>query len=546
MMKVRKMSMENNMPERDDCPVPAEDNDSVEHKHPETDAVEKTDPFELTYKDVFDPIEGKLKSIKDWVIPVPMTEAEVGEMDELVESFAKDAEAKMDPEDAKKAIMDYANRIRITYIGHWLNGEYHRIFERPEKLSQKVESEKGPIHITGQAIANKDTTLAGPAALMALQSTLGIGKPVKIPLWHSGVVVTVSNFKETESMALAHAIDEQRMELGYATQGFLFSGKDVNIVSEIVDFVLRHVITTNIKGWLVGDIAVLRELILVNDIPSLLAGALEAMYPSGYPTERQCKNSGTDKCDYRAASIIDLNSTEFRIDTLLRFGRCVWTDNRRISSAAARHMSAGSGMRDKEHILEYQKAFNTTEPLSKKVNMDDAEITIALQQPNLERYINLGQQWIDSVIGMVNNTVNQFNDLSESARVEKRKQYIAQAQHMQRLQKEAGWIKTIQFKKVEDEQPFLVEDDATIFNLLETLAENPTVADAILDRINRYKEDTQVSFTGIPNYRCPVCGESQVEGKMLKHGIIPMDMVGYFFTIVGYQTLRITSDQIES
>lgn len=497
---------------------------------------------EPSYLDVFDDVTGKIKKVKDWTIPVPMTKMQGEELDGLISEYAKQVERKHDIKDSKLLIKDYIERVRACFTGHWLEGEYDSIFNREAPLTQAVFTEKGPIRIEGQKIGNSSDALTGPSALMALQSTMGIGKPVKGQLWHSGIILTMSNFKNTESLALANYINDQRIELGFKTQGYLFSGKDVNIVMEIVDFVLAHVIATNIKGWMRGDVNQLKELILVSDIPSLLATALESMYPSGYPTERRCKHASTDNCDYKSEIKLEMDGLEFNPDSLLRFGRCNMVDESKFTVANKRHMASSNATHEVKHIKEYQESVNIIDNYSDDIELSNGKVRLYMQQPNLVQYETLGKYWITAVIDMVDSSMLQFNELPVKEKRTRRSKYLSTYTTATNLQIDTAWIKAIHIGEDLD-NPQVIESDKTIFDMLEGLSSDVNVAEEITDTINMYKEDTQLTFTGMSNFECPSCGKSQAEGKDFKHGIIPLDMVAYFFTVINWHLVQATSER---
>ena len=472
--------------------------------------------------------------VRDWVFPVPMEATTVEKLDQLIRSYALEAEANMSESAAREAVQNYANHLRQMYLGHWRHGQYADLFTRTgAEFVQSIDSDKGPIRIGGQNVAlGGSQAMSGPSAIMAIQNALGIGKPTKVPCWSSGLVLTLGNFKTSEILSLNLALVETRAEIGYETGGMLFSGGDVNIVSEIVDFILDHVIATNIRGWMVGDKAVLKKLLKVMDIPALLAGALTSIYPSGYPTVHKCKNTGTSKCDYSPSLEVDIDGIEFKVDSLLDFKKVVWTDRTRISPKARRFMSAGNNVHTVEQIEEYQDEFNTLEPLSAPLSDTGAVIRIAFQQPNLETYEKVGRLWINGVMEMVNGAMDRITDADRDTRRTKRINFIRNYQHALRLQKHAAWIKNLQMHVPGEEEPRLVTDTDTLFSSLETLAEDKALAANIIEAVDKYRVESQVTFTGIPNYVCPSCKEPQLDPSEAEHGLIPMDMVAYFFTIM--------------
>lgn len=499
------------------------------------------------YKDPFDLVEDKMAQIKDWTMPVPMSESTLKTLHELITDYTKAMVEKLDEKDVEAAVTAYAERLGTVYRGHWLRGEYSKVFTKEESdFKQYVDSENGPLRIQGQAVNPKSAT-TGPSAIIALQNMMGVGRPTRIPLWNSGVVLTVGNFRESEMLSLNHALNEQRVELGYATQGFLFTGNDVKIVMGVVDFILDHVIATNIKDWIKGDKSVLKELILVSDIQALCAGSLESIYPSGYPTEHSCVNTGTDKCSYKGGIKMEIGNLEFSPDSLLRFSRTIWTDTARIDIEAKRHMAAPAGTHPIATIRAYQTRVNTADNLSGVIKVNDAQIRLSYQQPNLKTYEEVGLYWITSVVDMVDKTMSAVKTTDREDRAKKRRGFISDYEHILQFQKQAAWIKSIQYGvDLSGDDVTVVNDIKTIFNLLEELSQNPGVVKEATADVNRYKTDTQLSFAGIPNFKCPSCGDSQLKDDVdNKHGIIPMDMVSYFFTIMEWRLARIAMAQME-
>lgn len=515
-----------------------------------TPAQASTPPTPTTTVQMTDPFVGldeKDGQIKDWVKPVPTHRATLEELTEIIKDYAIEVSKSMDEEDAKAAVDAFTKKLRSAYAGHWLRGEYSSFFDRPlAQLTQSVASETGAIRIQGQVV-NTPKTPTGISAILALQNLMGVGKPTKIPLWHSGLVVTVANFKENEILSLNHLLNEQRVELGYASQSFLFSGGDVNLVMEIVNFILDHVISCSLKGWVQGDRDTLKDLILVSDIPSLLAGALDAIYPSGYPTERQCINSGTTKCDYKPKLKRVLNGIEFDVDSLLRFNRTIWTDTSRITLEQKQHMGMPMGSVERADVLGYQKKINIVENLSEDIAVGEGLIRFSFQQPTLTTYEQSGSLWITGVIDMVDRAMGTVDADDAKARAKKRRQYIKNYEYVLRFQKHAPWVKTIAYgKSLGDEDTIIVSDVKTLFGLMGELSQDEDLVTKATSAIDKYREASQITFAGIPNYTCPSCGSPQHDPEKTKHGLIPMNMVQYFFIIMAWRLGRIAQVLRES
>ena len=302
-------------------------------------------------------------------------------------------------------------------MGTWYDGNYNDLFTREgSEFTQRVDSEKGPIGIASQALTTGGSNLTGPSALMALQNVMGQGKPTRIPLWSSGFNVTLAGFKESEILTLSMALTETRAEIGYETGGLLFSAGDTNAVSDIVDFVLSHVISTSIRGWTKGDIETLKSHILVTDIPALLTGALVSIYPSGYPALHTCKMAGSEICDYEPQIKQDAIGVEYHVDSLIDFKRTLWVDTTRISKAMRAHMSAKDNTHTLEQIKTYQETNNPADGITKEIN----GVRLVLAVPTIAKYTDYGSRWINNVIAMTNEVMDNVRTGTAAERKVKR------------------------------------------------------------------------------------------------------------------------------
>lgn len=470
---------------------------------------------------------------QDVPIAVPMTSATRDELIQASSDMVKHLVETVGEKEARKRMGEFNQRLGSAYRGHWQESEYESLFAQDQDWGQSVDSERGPIRIAPQKVNAAAGPLTGRAALLTVQSALGLGRPNRIPCWHSGLILAVSGFKESEFLDLVMSVTEARIDIGYDTNGLLFSGNDVNIVSEIARFVLRHVTACNIRGWLPGDTETLAQNLKVMDIPALLAGALAAIYPSGYPTVHRCKNSGTPKCDYSSEMKLDVDGIEFHMDSMLDFKKCLFVARKRISQSARRFMSAAWGTHTLEQIAQYQEEFNTLEPITGPMSDSGASIRLALRQPNLVTFEDAGRFWVNSVVDIVNAVMDKVRDGDANTRERRRADMFRTAKQRLDLQKYAAWIANIQIQVEGQDEASLIEELESIFDALETIADDRPMKKRIIAAVDDYRVRSQVSFTGIPNWSCPSCGEPQRDPADAPNGLIPMDMVSYFFIIMG-------------
>jgi hypothetical protein len=203
-------------------------------------------------------------------------------------------------------------------------------------------------------------------------------------------------------------------------------------------------------------------------------------------------------------------------------------------------MSAPNHTYTKEEIKAYQNSFNQVSEIGKRIQLEGAELQFTYQIPTVESYARNGALWTAGVVDMVDRAMNTVNDADSKTRAKKRRQFIKNYEQVLRFQKFSCWIKNIQYHfGEEDEEPTIISDRKTIAAIMEELAQDETTVKQAIDDLHRYQEEIQVVFCGIPNFKCPDCGESQAEGAHAKRGLIPMSMVTYFFIIMVLRLGRI-------
>lgn len=477
-------------------------------------------------------------TLKATPITVPMAHYTPAELDAVDEEFEQRIHKEHSDENVKNALLNnFRSYKQDMAMGTWYNGTYDDFFTREgSEFTQRVDSEKGPLGIATQSLTTSGANLTGPSALMALQNVMGQGKPTRVPLWSSGIAVTLAGFKESEILTLSMALTEARAEIGYESGGLLFSAGDTNAVSDIVDFVLSHVIATTIRGWTKGDIETLKAHILVTDIPALLTGALVTIYPSGYPALHTCKMAGSEICDYEPQIKQDTIGAEYSVDSLIDFKRTLWVDTSRINKAMRTHMSAKDNTHTLEQIRQYQETNTPVEGITKEIN----GVRLILSVPTIAKYTDYGRRWINNVLNMTNEVMDNVRTGTAAERKKKRQGVIRQYQRVLRVQRYAAWVSSIQFGNFDDmdSDPTTIDEENSLFSALETLASDDEISKHLIDAVGNYKKASQNSFNGIPNYKCPSCGTPQVEPSETKHSLIPINMVSYFFIIMVWRWAR--------
>ena len=155
----------------------------------------------------------------------------------LCQQMMLDSKDDNDKRKLLKEILDAFYKISINTYGD----NYKAFFERNVgSLVQYVVGAKGSAVRIGYPTFNLDDngeTLSGKTALRYLNKITKTGNVTKIPLWHSGLVVTVDPFSEQEMLDLNMVLERQQIQLGMETRGASFTGDDIHVVCNIVDFI---------------------------------------------------------------------------------------------------------------------------------------------------------------------------------------------------------------------------------------------------------------------------------------------------------------------
>lgn len=475
---------------------------------------------------------------KNITLPVPNTFTS----DATREAAISELRSALKDTDNAEASIALLEDITSSFVsissGGYRHSEFVNTLNRGTQGQKVIDAEGKGIRIKHPKYkaSHDNDELSGPEAFKYISGMVGVGNVTIIPLWHSGLVITLDSFRERKLLTLSLDIARHRIGLGSATRGASFTGDDVYIVGTIVDFILSHVIDCNLKGWRMDK---LKALILVNDIPALLAGALSGIYPSGYPIAHSCINSGTSKCNY-TSELKRKDNGDYEPDGLLDFSKVLWVDKSRLDNTAITHMSVTEQLYSNGDVKRYQTARTDNIP-----NGDDliwqhpsgtGGIRVHFKIPSIKEYTVMSKNWISQVVAMVDSAMLLEADLDADELKAKRNQLMIDYSMTMDVVKHANWIGYITVIDPDGSERSVSGDD-DINKSLEIFNEIEGFTDKFVSLAQQYKENSIFAFTGLPNFECPVCHEGQVDPNNARPTLIPINMVGYFFTILEWRTL---------
>lgn len=361
--------------------------------------------------------------------------------------------------------------------------------------------------------------LSGEAALRAVQTRLSMGQHLQRPMWNSGFWVTMTPPMDKDILALERRIQMEKISLGRETRGVVFDNYQVYIVEHLLRFAYAHISETSMKYGAEGLAAALNEHLLVSDIPNLLLTLLRSMYPNGYDLVQPC-TVDIATCNHVAQGLID-------------FGKLDWVDTSMLNDAQRRHMSRRKGeSHTQAEVKTYQAGFAT---FNDNVIELDGAIRISLSVPTVGKYIDSGRRWVDAID---KDSIDVFGtDLVG----QDRERYMYDQAVLTTLQAYSHWFGEIILLGTDGGDDQVITDQTTLEQTAGTLSRNPEIVKDIERGVRRFSDSSTCTVFGLVNYECPKCKRMQLRPDAPGQVIIPMDIVGTFFTLLSNRLRRILS-----
>lgn len=405
-----------------------------------------------------------------------------------------------------------------VWLSAYLKGIEHLL--KGDSLSASVEREgsvwRQKVDVDGEGLGagrprfgkGSGNVISGERALMKASSALGLGATVQIPLWHTGIWVSIKAPSEKSLLELERRIASEKVSLGRYTSGMIFSNTSVYTVSYVVNFVLNHVYDASVKNITQDS---LKELIKVTDIPTLVWGMACAIYPNGYQYARPC-TSNPSEC-------------QNVVRGMLNIAKLFWTDNDALSEVQRRHMQRRADKFTDDELKRY--AEEHTRGGKRLVTLRDG-LKARLKVPTVAQYEASGFAWVDGIVKLLEGS------LGVSLRGKERDDYIIDQGRLTALRQYSHWVESVE---VEDD---IIEDVETTEELLEMLSSDEEITEKFFEEVGRYIDDAAISLIAMPKYDCPACGGEQhgdVHDDRHPH-LLPLDAVRVFFTLLDQRIFK--------
>ena len=370
---------------------------------------------------------------------------------------------------------------------------------------QAVQSDSGLLHATAPSFKSKGgETLDGERGVLRFMRFAGLGSIFMIPLWHTGIWITLKSPSEAKLLELQREIISEKIQLGRTSYGLALSSIVSCYSEKILKLAMEQLYQSNLKTD-----KNLFEIISSHDIPTIIWGMACAIWNNGFQYERSCTHDPS-KCNHVVQEKLDIT-------------KLLWVNKSALSAWQVSHMTRKKlGDITLEDVERYKKETLQMQDRRCEMKMENGNVySFDLKVPTIKEYIEYSNDWINSMAEMVEMAVGSDNDEN------KRNAFIVSHAQSSLMRQYTHWVKGINF---EDN---VIEDKSTIESILDRLSGEDEVRTKFLEEVKKYINDSAISVVGSPSYECPSCHKEQkytAKNDSLT-SIIPMDILQTFFSL---------------
>ena len=386
---------------------------------------------------------------------------------------------------------------------------------------QSVPSDRGNLsgHIPATNTVS-NTKLYGKEAILRLLAHVGGASSYEIPLWHTGIWVSLDPITDSDILDLFRILNEDKIQLGRYTNGAIFSNTSAFTTKRVVDFVISKIGETTYRTD--PNVSMdLGKVISINDIPLLLLALCNSMYPNGFKHNRSCVYN-PKSCNDTYSGIVD-------------FDKILWTDITALSQAQVRMMSTGQdGQADDRILAKWTSELDR--PDSRTVDIETlsgTSLRFIFKVPRYNEYVDSGYTWLNGISDAIKDSI-EIEDLED------RNKFIDDNARATILRQYGHYIESISFGDGN-----LITENVDIEEALDALSSDSNIRKHLIEGITKFIDDTTMSLVGIPTYECLKCGGGQADdGRGIYKHILPLDMIELFFSILIDRVQRIKTTTI--
>jgi len=379
------------------------------------------------------------------------------------------------------------------------SGQFSELQNREgSQWRQSVPSQAGNLQIRNIKNGKIQGSVSGNAAQLYFQSTARIGKPIRVPLWHSGFWVSLRTPTATAQAEMYDQLRSIRVKAGVETYGRVFNNYTVFANAIALDLAYECIFATSLDI----DPSQVRKFVNVSDIPHLIWALAVTIWPNGF--------------EYSRCKLGDPNNPANTVRQVIRAENCQWTNITLLTEWQRNHMAKSSAKAMKLEDLErYAKEFSNRferRIVVRDQTEDSEEISFLLYPPMADEYLESGQRWINDI-------VKTYNSIAGRPGGDKaRDDYALRHMQLTEMRSFAHWVKEISHRDVK------TNDQDGILKTLNVLSEDPDIRARFYGEIFNYIEDITVSIIAVTT-------DDYSEAPLPRYPyLIPIEPVHTFFT----------------
>lgn len=441
-------------------------------------------------------------------LPVPSTTAEG------IEACVNNA----NPRSVDENWLEVLNRSQKLFYD---STEHQDALSRPDSVwnNRMLNTAEQPLTMQRLRSPGGEGELRAERASLAIRTHIGLGTLVNVPLWNSGIWITL---RDPGDKAIQEAVRKQvseRMRVGRSTHAMGFSNFMVYTVETMVELVLSNVTGSTAHT----DVDLIRN-ISIHDFSTMVWGMASAIYPNGFEYSRAC-TSGPEKCTAVLREVLNLNT-------------CLFPDENMLTKEQILHMSnTKKGWAKQEDLERYRDQFTANLGYSKPIKAANGqEILLTLQVPTIGEVIDAGYDWI----GMISNFVTQA--LGLDADNDQRQRYQQDIALTTAAGQFTQWVKEISVGG------HVIRDRRTLMDTFyNDISPDNTLFANMQEAIKEFSTKSMASVVGVLNYTCPSCqkpqmvakGDDEADPKQELPLVIAIDPVSTFLELMYRKFLEI-------
>lgn len=389
----------------------------------------------------------------------------------------------------------------------------------PTLRDKGVEMRPREVRFDGKKQLGDSRVVRGHKAVEAFVSNTGIGRTVQIPLWRTGIWVTMRASTLSYLAEIDRALAFARPQLGMDTAGMLNSNEALIFEEVLVDAALRLV--TNSTYPFAQSPLELRDVISSHDRDQLIWGMALAAWPDGTDVAIPCTDMECSNVDRVTANLL----------------RMCFVDRASLTLDQLRLMDRATSVKvTDEELDKYQSTFLERERKFYEYNRRKLNFHI----PSLSQYFANGRQWINSINIAITEAMGEaVNDDNKRAAL------IDSMVSSEQLCRYGHYIHSISIPTTrsdddeDEDSSLLVESPDDIRNILKMISAEPEAVNGLLLAIDDYIQSSTISVIGYPNVPCSKCGKLHLTRGEARV-IIPFPAATGFF-ILAQHKMRLSS-----